>query len=173
MTDEINPVPGRRAAEKAVVRQLLAQPLIPKTPPPGHRPGQKDTRMITNNIETIKADVMRVLYKRQPIPVTELHGSLSINTETIELARAVHELTDEGLIEVRYIDGEARLAVPLTPERTEDTEDTDDLRTLVTALGEHQLALSHHVHSAVRLLYFVLLVLGFILFFMVRGTVVL
>ncbi len=162
--------PGRKAAEKAQARQLASMPLIPRTPPPGHRPGQKDTRMITNNIETIKADVMRVLYKRQPIPVTELHGSLSTNTETIDLARAVHELTDEGLVEVRYIDGEARLAVPLTPERTEDN---DDLRTLVTALGEHQLALSHHVHSAVRLLYFVLLVLGFILFFMVRGTVVL
>ena len=93
------------------------------------------------------------------------NGARPEHIETITIANVI--------IEVRYIDGEARLAVPLTPERTEDTEDTDDLRTLVTALGEHQLALSHHVHSAVRLLYFVLLVLGFILFFMVRGTVVL
>lgn len=167
-------VPGRRAAEKAEVRQLLAQPLIPKTPPPGHRPGTKDTRMTETNIDTIADEIERTLTQRGGVTPNALQNLLPFATDAAQFSMALTTLYQQERAELEYVGGVVRWCPP--KERPEavaaDQDDVSDILLTVEALSHHQLDIGRQVRSVRPLLYLVLVLLGAVLFVLAKATIV-
>lgn len=167
-------VPGRRAAEKAEVRQLLAQPLIPKTPPPGHRPGTKDTRMTETNIDTIADEIERTLTQRGGVTPNALQNLLPFATDAAQFSMALTTLYQQERAELEYVGGVVRWCPP--KERPEavaaDQDDVSDTLLTVEALSHHQLDIGRQVRGVRPLLYLVLVLLGAVLFVLAKATIV-
>jgi len=167
-------VPGRRAAEKAEVRQLLAQPLIPKTPPPGHRPGTKDTRMTETNIDTIADEIERTLTQRGGVTPNALQNLLPFATDAAQFSMALTTLYQQERAELEYVGGVVRWCPP--KERPEavaaDQDDVSDILLTVEALSHHQLDIGRQVRGVRPLLYLVLVLLGAVLFVLAKATIV-
>lgn len=167
-------VPGRRAAEKAEVRQLLAQPLIPKTPPPGHRPGTKDTRMTETNIDTIADEIERTLTQRGGVTPNALQNLLPFATDAAQFSMALTTLYQQERAELEYVGGVVRWCPP--KERPEavaaDQDDVSDILLTAEALSHHQLDIGRQVRSVRPLLYLVLVLLGAVLFVLAKATIV-
>lgn len=167
-------VPGRRAAEKAEVRQLLAQPLIPKTPPPGHRPGTKDTRMTETNIDTIADETERVLTSRGGVTHSALQALLPFATDAAQFSEALTTLYQQERAELEYVGGVVRWCLP--KERTvvvaTDQDDVSDILLTVEALSQHQLDIGRQVSGVRPLLYLVLVLLAAVLFVLAKATIV-
>ena len=167
-------VPGRRAAEKAEVRQLLAQPLIPKTPPPGHRPGTKDTRMTETNIDTIADEIERTLTQRGGVTPNALQNLLPFATDAAQFSEALTTLYQQERAELEYVGGVVRWCLP--KERTvvvaTDQDDVSDILLTVEALSQHQLDIGRQVGGVRPLLYLVLVLLGAVLFVLAKATIV-
>ncbi len=167
-------VPGRKAAEKAVVRQLLAQPLIPKTPPPGHRPGTKDTRMTETNIDTIADEIERTLSQRGGVTPEALQNLLPFATDAAQCSMALTTLFQQERAELEYVGGVVRWCPP--KERTvavaADQDDVSDILLTVEAMAHHQLEIGRHIHGLRPLLVIIIATLAVILFFMAKGTII-
>ncbi len=167
-------VPGRRAAEKAEVRQLLAQPLIPKTPPPGHRPGTKDTRMTETNIDTIADEIERTLTQRGGVTPNALQNLLPFATDAAQFSEALTTLYQQERAELEYVGGVVRWCPPkeCTAVVAADQDDVSDILLTVEALSHHQLDIGRQVRGVRPLLYLVLVLLGAVLFVLAKATIV-
>jgi hypothetical protein len=167
-------VPGRRAAEKAEVRQLLAQPLIPKTPPPGHRPGTKDTRMAETNIDTIADEIERTLTQRGGVTPNALQNLLPFATDAAQFSMALTTLYQQERAELEYVGGVVRWCPPkeCTAVVAADQDDVSDILLTVEALSHHQLDIGRQVRGVRPLLYLVLVLLGAVLFVLAKATIV-
>lgn len=166
------PANAGELARKRRKPQPMGAPPVPKTPPPGYRPGLKDTRMSETDIDTIMAAIETLLEERGQAEWETIVRLLPFRADVLDISYALTVLAERQRIQSWVLKGGEGPAVwRLAPEETEP--EPEDVTTLLAAIAEHQLSLSALVRTAVRLLYVVLIILGFLAFYLVKGTVVL